>query len=194
MKLYYSPGACSLASHIALHEAGATFDLVKVDLKVKRTETGQDYAQLNPKGYVPALELEDGVLLTENVAVLTWIAKRCGPGVPAGDLGEFRLLETLAFISTEIHKGFKPFFTPNADDDQKAAAADTLGKRFGYLAERMQGDYLFGDPGVADDYLFVMLFWAGRNGLSIPRVLSAFEARMRERPAVQEALGHEGLL
>src|SRR5437868_6598020 len=109
MKLYLTPGACSLADHIALHEAGLDFDRVKVDLEAKRTEDGRDYSQINPKGYVPALEFDDGEVLTENIAVLSFIADRAPQLTPEVRLGHWRLLEMLAFISTEIHKSFKPF-------------------------------------------------------------------------------------
>lgn len=194
MKLYYSPGACSLADHIALHEAGIAFQRVKVDLKAKTTEDGGDYRRINPKGYVPALEFDDGEVLTENVAILSWIADRSELGGPNGDLSQARLLEALAFISTELHKQFKPFFSPDADDKAKAAARAMIEKRLGYLAERWRGDYLFGEQvSVADCYLFVMLMWAGKNGLSIPAPLQVFFERMGQRPAVRQALEHEGL-
>jgi len=194
MKLYLAPGACSLADHIALHEAGIDFDRVKVDLKAKRTEDGRDYLKINPKGYVPALEFDDGDVLTENIAILSYVADRAPQLTPEGRLGHFRLLETLAFISTEIHKSFRPFFKPDATDAEKAAARELLGRRFGYLAERMDGDYLFGARfTVADGYLFVMCLWAQKNGLSLPDPLGAFVARMKQRPAVKLALQHEGL-
>src|SRR5215211_6432700 len=119
MKLYYAPGACSLADHIALIEAGLPFQTEKVDLKTKRTETGADYMSLNPKGYVPALELDDGQILTENIAVLSYVADRSGKLMPANGMPRWRVLETTAFISTELHKNFKPFFASGADDTQK---------------------------------------------------------------------------
>lgn len=194
MKLYLSPGACSLADHIALHEAGMAFKAVKVDLRAKKTEDGEDYLQINPKGYVPALQFDDGQVLTENIAILSWIGDRTELGGPNGDLSQARLLEALAFISTELHKQFKPFFSPGATDDEKAAAKATIEKRLGYLAERWDGDYLFGHQlSVADCYLFVMLLWASRTGVSIPEPLQAFAERMRHRPAVHKALAHEGL-
>jgi len=194
MKLYLAPGACSLADHIALHEAGFDFDRVKVDLKAKTTEDGRDYNQVNPKGYVPALQLDDGQVLTENVAILSWIADQDPSLAPAGPMGRYRLLEALAFISTEIHKGFKPFFKPDSTDAEKAAAGELLGKRFGYLARGLKDDYLFGrQVSVADAYLFVMCLWAQKNGLKLPDPLPAFVARMKGRPAVRLALEHEGL-
>jgi glutathione S-transferase len=194
MKLYFAPGACSLADHIAMHEAGLEFDRVKVDIKAKRTEDGRDYLAINPKGYVPALEFDDGEVLTENIAILSLVADKAPQLTPEGKFGHFRLLEMLAFISSEIHKGFKPFFKPDATDAEKAAASEVLGKRFGYVAGRMKGDYLFGARfTVADAYLFVMCLWAQKNGLSLPDPLPAFVARMKGRPAVKLALEHEGL-
>jgi glutathione S-transferase len=193
MKLYYSPGACSLADHIALHEAGLSFEHEKVDLKGKRTEGGADYLAVNPKGYVPALSLDSGALLTENVAILDWIAHQDAKLAPSGAMGHSRLLEALAYISAELHKGFKPFFA-GAGDEEKAKAAETLGKRFAYLADTMAGDYLLGpDISVADCYLFVMLLWAQKNGIQPPAKLKALGERMLQRPSVQEAMKHEQL-
>ena len=193
MKLYYSPGACSLADHIALHEAGLKFDHEKVDLKAKTTESGGDFTEINPKGYVPALEVADGVVLTENIAILSWIADQKASLAPAGDMGRYWLLEMLAFISTEIHKSFKPFFS-GAGDDEKAKAKAAIEKRFGQIADMMEGDYLFGDSvSVADAYLFVMLLWAKKNAIDLPADLAAFHERMMARDAVQTAMKHEGL-
>lgn len=194
MKLYLSPGACSLSDHIALHEAGLDFDRVTVDLKAKTTEDGRDYTQVNPKGYVPALQLDDGQVLTENVAILSWIADQHPALAPAGPMGRYRLLEAMAYITAELHKGFKPFFKPDSTEAEKAAAAEMLGKRFGYIAKTLKDDYLFGSKvSVADAYLFVMCLWAQKNGLSLPEPLPAFVARMKARPAVRLALEHEGL-
>lgn len=145
MKLYLAPGACSLADHIALHEAGIEFERVTVDLKATTFEGGGDYSQINPKGYVPALQFDDGAVLTENIAILSWIAERSDLGGPGGALSRARLLEALAFISTEIHKAFKPFLSPAAGEADKAAAKQTIEKRLGYLADRWKGDYLFDD-------------------------------------------------
>jgi glutathione S-transferase len=194
MILYLSPGACSLADHIALHEAGLQFDRVKVDLKTKKTEDGRDYTQINPKGYVPALDLGGGDILTENIAILSWVADQAPALAPEGKEGRFRLLEMLAYISTELHKSFKPLFNPRSADDDKQAAKETIGQRLGFIAERLKGDYLLGSRiSVADAYLFVMLLWSKRMGIAIPQPLSAFFDRMKERPAVQLALEHEGL-
>ena len=194
MKLYYAPGACSLADHIALHEAKLTFEHEKVDLRAKRTESGGDYAAINPKGYVPALMLDSGEVLTENIAILDWIAHQGTALRPTGPMGHTHLLQTLAYISTEIHKSFKPFFA-GASDEEKKKAGELILKRMGYLDERLQGDYLFGaDMSVADAYLFVMMLWAKKNGLEVPAKLAGLRDRMMARPAVQKAMGHEGLV
>ena len=194
MKLYYAPAACSLADHIALHEAGFEFDRTRVNLKTHTTEDGDDYTALNPKGYVPALELDSGELLTENIAILDWITQQNPALGPSGAMGRTHLLEKLAFISTEIHKGFKPFFA-GASEEEKARASVQLGERFAQIAEMMQGDYLFGSElSVADAYLFVMLTWADKNGVPVPDKLTALRERMLQRDAVRMALRHEGLL
>ena len=194
MKLYLAPGACSLADHIALHEAEIDFEQVTVDLKAKRTGDGRDYAAINPKGYVPALEFDDGQVLTENIAILSWVADQAPELAPSGEMGRYRLLEALAYISTEIHKGFKPFFRPGATDAEKADASQAIGKRLAFLADGLSRDYLFGGQvSVADIYLFVMLTWAKKNAIPLPTPLPAFFARMMARPAVQLALKHEGL-
>jgi glutathione S-transferase len=194
MKLYFSPGACSLSDHIALHVAGLTFEHEKVDLKTRKTQSGADFTAINPKGYVPALTLDSGETLSENIAILDWIAHQ-SPGLkPTGPMGHTHLLEALAFISTEIHKAFKPFFS-GAGDDEKAKAGETVKKRMGYLADTMKGDYLFGaDISVADCYLFVMLLWAQKNAIDAPQALVAYRERMMGLPAVQKAMTHEGLI
>jgi len=193
MKLYYAPGACSLADHIALHEAGLSFDHEKVDLKAKRTEGGVDFSTINPKGYVPALTLDSGETLSENIAILDWIAHQNSKLAPSGPMGHTHLLEALAFISTEIHKSFKPFFA-GAGDSDKAKAGEVIGKRMGYLADTMKGDYLFGSTvSVADFYLFVMLLWAKKFSVEPPAPLVAFRERMMTLPSVQKAMKHEGL-
>lgn len=194
MKLYLAPGACSLASHIALHEAGITFDRVSVDLRTKRTEDGADFSQVNPKGYVPALVLDDGELLTENVAVLDWITHQSPALAPqGGQLAHTRLLEMLAFISTEIHKQFGRAFFPTSDAEREAAL-QKIDSRLAYVAGRLQSDYLLGSRmTVADAYLYVMLRWAAGMGRALPDPLPAYKARLEARPAVKLALQHEGL-
>ena len=194
MKLYYSPGACSLADHIALHEAGLSFEHEKVDLKAKKTESGADFTTINPKGYVPALTLDSGETLSENIAILDWITQQAPQLAPGGAMGRTHLLEMLAYISTEIHKSFKPFFA-GASDEDKAKAGAMISRRMDYLAERLDGDYLFGtDVSVADAYLFVMTLWAGKMGVSVPDKVAALRDRMMARPAVRTAMTHEGLI
>ncbi|SAL39622.1 glutathione S-transferase [Caballeronia turbans] len=193
MKLYYAPGACSLADHIAMHEAGLNFDRVKVDLKAKVTEDGTPFAEINPKGYVPVVEFDDGKRLTENVAILWWIAQEAPSLAPSGDDGALRLVETLAFISTEIHKQFARVFRPSSDAEA-TAAREKIAQRFALVAKTMRGEYLFGDKvSVADAYLFTMLTWAQKMSVELPPELQAFYKRMRERPAVKLAFEHEGL-
>lgn len=193
MKLYLAPGACSLADHIAMGEAGLEFDRVRVDLRTKRTEDGADFTEINPKGYVPALVLDDGQLLTENVAILCWVAERAPQLGPGGELGRIRLIETLAFIATELHKPFVRAFFPTSDAEKEAARAIVDG-RFGFVADRLDGSYLFGNEcSVADAYLYVMLRWAKMSALEVPAPLPAFFARVEARPAVRLALQHEGL-
>ena len=192
MILYFAPGACSLADHIALHEANIRFDRVKVDLKTHRTQDGRDFTSINPKGYVPALVFDDGQILTENVAVLSWIADQAPALGPGGPLGRFRLLEALGYISAELHKAFKPFFMPGATDANKAAAGKTIVAHLDFLAGTMKGDYLFGPAfSVADAYLFVMLTWARKNGLAIGEKLDGYADRVGAREAVRSALKHE---
>jgi glutathione S-transferase len=193
MKLFLTPGACSLADHIALHEAGLAFDRVRVDLRTKRTEDGGDLNEVNPKGYVPALVLDDGQLLTENVAILSWVAERAPKLAPGGELGRIRLIEMLAFIATELHKPFVRHFFPTSDAEKKVAE-DAIRRRLAFVAQRLRGDYLFGsEASVADAYLYVMLRWARMQGLDVPEPLPAFIERMEARPVVRQALQHEGL-
>lgn len=191
MKLYYHPDACSLASQIALREVGRPFEAEDVDLKSKRTETGADFNTINPKGYVPALRLDNGELLTENLAVLDYIAAESPALGLEGPLGRSRLLETLAYISTELHQRFKPFSTSSMWPE-KAAAKFHIAKRMQYLADRMKGDYLLGNhPTVADFYLLVTLRWAARFDIEVPAKLAVLRDRLESRPAVQEALRAE---
>ena len=194
MKLYYAPGACSLADHIALHEAGLSFEHEKVDLRAKRTESGADYTTINPKGYVPALTLDSGETLSENIAILDWVAQQDTALKPDGALGRTRLLELLAYISTEIHKSFKPFFS-GAGDEEKGKAGELILKRMTYLSENQKGEFLQGSQvSVADFYLFVMLLWAQKNSLEVPSKLSTFREHMMSLPSVQKAMKHEGLI
>lgn len=193
MKLYYSPGACSLADHIALREAKSDFDLVRVDIRAKKTEHGDDFKTINPKGYVPALTLDGGETISENIAILSHIADQTPSLTPTGTLGRTRLIEALAYISTEVHKGFKPFFTPGTTDDAKQTARDTIAQRLQYLSDTMVGTYLLGDElTTADAYLFVMLLWSGKQGVTVPAPLAAYRDRVMARPAVQAAMQAEG--
>jgi glutathione S-transferase len=201
MKLYFSPGACSLSPHIVLLEAGLAFTTEKVDLRKKLTASGADYRAINPKGYVPALELENGAVLTEGPAIVQYIADQASGKqlLPAaGSADHYKMLEWLNYIGTELHKNFGPLFNPATSEDAKAAARTLLGKRFGYVAEMLEGrDYLVGERfSVADAYLFTVANWAKvvRLDLSPWPQLEAFQERIAARPAVQQAMRDEGLL
>jgi glutathione S-transferase len=193
MKLYYSPLACSLADHIALQEAGAPYEREQVDLKTKRMASGGDFNQITPKGYVPALVLDNGETLTENIAILDWLASQFPKFGGSGPLGRTRVLEALTYISTELHGGFKPMWHAGSDAERAKAKAE-LAARFKLVSDRLKTTYLFGDePTVADFYLFVMLLWAERFGVEIPQPLAELRTRMKTRPAVQMAMQQEGL-
>ncbi|MGO4570135.1 glutathione S-transferase N-terminal domain-containing protein [Rhizobium sp. 2YAF20] len=193
MKLYYSPLACSLADHIALQESGAPYEREQVDLKTKRIMSGGDFNEITPKGYVPALVLDNGETLTENIAILDWLASQFPKLGGSGPLGRTRVLEALTYISTELHGGFKPMWHAGSDAE-KAAAKAALTFRFKLLSDRLTTKYLLGDePTVADFYLFVTLLWAERFGVEIPPRLAELRARMKTRPAVQLAMQQEGL-
>lgn len=194
MKLYYLPGACSLADHIALIEAGAAFESERVDIRTRKTASGADFLAINPKGYVPALVVDGGETLTENIAVLYWIAGQYPQLGVDGPLGRTRLLEALAYISTEVHRAFKPMWH-GGSEDEKAKARGTIVSLLQLLADDMTGDYLFGNRmSVADCYLFVMLRWADRFGIVAPAPLPALRDRMMARPSVHAAMQAEGLL
>lgn len=193
MKLYYCPWACSLAAHIVLHEVGAPFANESVDIRTKITASGADFNSVTRKGYVPALRLDDGEIVTENIAVLDYLADVYPQFGLDGPLGRTRLVEALAYISTELHKSFKPFWH-NGTDEQKAAASAYITARMRYLGDTIKGDYLFGDqPSVADFYLFVNTRWAERFGVDIPPAIAAIHQRLNARPAVQATLRAEGL-
>lgn len=200
MKLYYTPGACSQAPHIALREAGLPFDLVKVDLAKKQIESGEDYKAINPKGAVPALGLDEGSVLTENAAILQYIADQTGGDLmpPLLSMKRYRLLEWLNYIATELHKGFGPLWNPATPDDFKEATRKALGGKFDYLQDQItDGHYLTGEQfTIADAYLFVILNWTRIHDIDLARWpgLTAYVARVAERPAVQEALRAEGLV
>jgi len=200
MKLYYSPGACSLSPHIALLEAGLPYDLVKVDVRAKKLENGDDYLKVNPKGQVPALQLDSGELVTEGPVIVQMIADKAGKGLaPARDSAErYKLLEWLNFVGTELHKNFSPLFQPVIPDDVKTFFRDRLMTKFKYLDGELAGrDHLMGKQfTVADGYLFTMLSWADRMKFDLSAMpnLLAYKARVAARPTVQEALTKEGLL
>jgi glutathione S-transferase len=201
MKLYYSPGACSLSPHITLLEAGLPYDLVKVDLKAKKLENGDDYLKVNPKGQVPALGLDSGELVTEGPVIVQMIADKAAAKnlAPARDSAErYRLQEWLNFITTELHKNFGPMFSPVLSDDAKAFFKDRVMAKFKYIDGQLAGrDYLMGKQfTVADGYLFTMLFWAERMKFDLAALpnLVAYKARVAARPKVQEALTKEGLM
>jgi glutathione S-transferase len=194
MKLYYSPLACSLADHIALEEAGVSFEREQVDLKTKRMASGGDLHDVTPKGYVPVLVTDNGETLTENIAILDWVAGQYPKLGVVGPLGRTRILEALAFISTELHRSFKPMFHASSEAD-KAKAKATIAELFKLMSDDLETDYLFGDePTVADFYLFVTLLWAERFDIEVPPQLAGLRARMKARSAVQLAMRREGLL
>jgi glutathione S-transferase len=201
MKLYYAPGACSQAPHILLHEIGLDHDAVRVDLRAKKLEDGRDYLELNPKGAVPALQLDSGEVLTENAVILQYLGDRANwPEVlpPLGDFRRYRVLEMLNFITTELHKRFGLLFNPNAGDETKRLATDELSKKLAYIDGRLgDGPFLFGDDlTLPDPYLFVITGWAEKmlGGLDRWPKLRAFRERMMERPSVRQVLSFEGLI
>ena len=197
MKLYYSPGACSLSPHIVLNEAGLAFDAESVDLTKKRTRFGTDYKAINPKGAVPALQLDNGQVLTEGSAIVQYIAdqKPAAKLAPAaGTLERYRLQEWLNYIASEIHKGFSPMFNPKATDEWKQVIKDNLAAKFDYLSKQLQGkDYLMGTFSVADAYLFTILGWTKYFNIDLAKwpVLAKYMERVGARPAVKVALEAE---
>jgi len=193
MKLYYSPGACSLASRISLHEAGIATEFERVDLRAKLTERGEDYSAINPKGSVPMVVLDDGEAVTENVAILDLVAEREPKLGVDGPLGRTRLIEMLSFLSTELHIAFKPFFHA-ASELEKASAAEVVGRDLNLLSDRVHEGFLFGPSfTVADAYLFAMLRWAVGFGISMQPEMYGYFERVAARPAVRQALAEEGL-
>jgi glutathione S-transferase len=197
MKLYYSPGACSLSPHIVASEAGIPLDLIKVDLKAHKLEDGSDYYKINPKGYVPALQLDDGKLLTEGPAIVQYLGdlKPETGLIPAEGFGRYKVVEWLTYINGEIHKNFGPLFG-NASDDAKADAKAKIVKRFEYVDAELAGkQFLTGDVfTVADAYLFVMKTWSHHTKIDLPENLRHFFQRVSQRPAVHQAMKEEGLV
>jgi len=201
MKLYYSPGACSLSPHIALEEAGLPYEAVLAPTKTKALPDGSDYRKINPLGYVPYLVLDDGTGLPEGPAIVQYIAdqapaKRLAP--PNGSLARYRLQSWLNFIGTELHKGFGPLFNPASPDEVKAAAKERLATRLKWVDEQLAGKtWLMGDDfSVADGYLFTVTNWAKPMQIDLSPYpnLEAWRARVAARPAVQAAMKAEGLL
>lgn len=201
MKLYYSPGACSLSPHIVAAEAGIPVELEKVNLAEKKTESGKDYNAINPKGYVPALGFDDGSVLTEGPAIVQYLADQkpaSGLAPAAGTIERYRLQEWLTFIGTELHKNFGPLFNKASPDDAKQTAKTNIAKRLAYLNDKLAGvKYLMGETfTVADAYAFTILNWTNFTGIDLkpyPNV-GAYMGRVGARPKVQEALRAEGLL
>ncbi|MBY0454058.1 MAG: glutathione transferase GstA [Burkholderiaceae bacterium] len=200
MKLYYAPGACSLSPHIALHEAGLVFEAIAVSTKTHKLADGTDFYTINPLGYVPVLELDDGERLREGPAIVQYIADQVPDKhlAPANaTLGRYRLQEWLTFIGTELHKGHGPLFNPATPEDYKPQVRQTLLARFAWVNAQLAGkDYLLGAFSVADAYLYTVLRWGQFVGVDTTALenLVAFQQRMQARPGVQAALRAEGLL
>ncbi len=202
MKLYYKPGACPLASHIALYETGRPFEIEAVDTDTGRTASGEDYRAVNPKGYVPALRLDDGAVLTEGAAVLQFIADRSpevGLAPAAGTIERARLHEALNWIAAELHKAFGPLFRPCTNDAGKGEARRAVAAKFDLVEAQLADgrDWLVGASfSVADAYLFTVANWANFTGIDLGRWphLAALVARVSARPATQKAMQAEGLV
>lgn len=200
MKLYFSPGACSLAPRIALIASGLPFDSERVNLRTKLTADGEDFRTINPKGYVPALALDDGHLLTESQVILQYVADQAPASALApvtGSFERYELMESLAWTSTELHKRFSPIFAPGASSEAKETAWAALAAPLTYVAGQIgDGGYLINDRfTVADAYLFTVLNWVGFTSFSLDNwpALQAYHARIKTLPAVQEALRQEAL-
>jgi glutathione S-transferase len=201
MKLYYAPGACSLAPHIVAHETGIKLDLEKVDTKTKLMASGGDFRDITPKGYVPALQLDDGSILTEGPVVSQYLADlhpEAGLVPPAGTLPRYRVMEWLGYINSEIHKNYSPLFNPATSEETRKEKIDYLRKRYDLVEQRLATETFLanGQYSVADIYLFVVTNWARivKMDLSDFPNLLAFQKRIVTRPAVQAALKMEGLV
>lgn len=200
MKLYYAPGTCALSPHIVLSELGLPHELMKVSTKTKKMEDGGDYWQINPKGYVPTLELDDGQRLTEGPAIVQYLADKVPAAKlapPNGTMERYRLQEWLNFVTSEIHKQFAPMFNPAITEEAKEAQRVKLSGRFDWINKQLDGkDYLMGSQfSVADAYLFTVLRWAAPMQIDLARwpALAAYFARVAARPQVQAAMKAEGL-
>ncbi|HTP39861.1 MAG TPA: glutathione transferase GstA [Steroidobacteraceae bacterium] len=201
MKLYYSPGSCSLAAHIVLEEAGLKYDIERVNTKDHVTETGADYFKVNPNGYVPALQLDDGAVLHENSALLPWIAQQSKGAklIPAdGTMENYRVREWLGFLSSELHKNYSPLFRGNLTEELVKFQLELIARRLGSVEQALQGrSYLTGEAFTpADAYLFVILRWSPRVNVALEGFpnLQAFQARVGARPAVVAAMKAQGLI
>ncbi|HED3065035.1 TPA: glutathione transferase GstA [Kluyvera ascorbata] len=200
MKLFYKPGACSLASHITLRESGKDFTLIGVDLMHKRMENGDDFLKVNPKGQVPTLLLDDNTLLTEGVAIMQYIADSVADRqllAPVGTINRYRTLEWLNYIATELHKGFTPLFRPDTPEDYKPTARALLDKKLAYIDESLaNAQWISGSRfTIADAYLFTVLRWAFAVKLEMAgyKNIAAYMERVAVRPAVAAAMAAEGL-
>jgi glutathione S-transferase len=201
MKLYYAPGACSLASHIALHETGLPFEIDKLNAANKTTASGEDFMQINPKGYVPTIKLDDGSILTEGGVILQYIADQqpaSGLAPKVGSMEHYRLQEWLNFIGTEIHKTFSPLFNKSTTEEAKTNARNLLAQRLGYVETQLANkSYLMGDSfTVADAYMFVVVNWSSHVGFDLGQFsrIKEYMARIAARPAVRAAMKAEGLI
>lgn len=199
MLLYYSPGACSQAPHILLHELGLDHDARRVDLRAKTTEDGGSFLDINPKGSVPTLRTDDGELLTENAVILQYLGDQGGGEMlpRVGNFHRYRVLEWVNFITTELHKSFSPLFKPNASDETKQFFRDQIAQRFDYVEKRLgDGSFLMGKAiSIADPYLFVISRWGDSMiGLDKWPNIAAFRERMMQRHSVRHVLRFEGLL
>lgn len=201
MKLYYAPGACSMAPHIVAREAGFTLDLEKVDIPNKKTASGEDYWKINPKGYVPALQLDDGQILTEVGVIIQYLADQkpeAGLAARAGTMERYAQMEAINFAATEVHKQIGALFNPKMTPEMKEVQLGTIGRRFDALEKALDGrQYIMGDKyTVADAYLFTVINWTHPLKVDLGKWpnIQAFMARVGARPKVQETLKAEGLV
>jgi glutathione S-transferase len=201
MQLYFSPGACSLASHITLRELGLPFDLKRADVRTKKLEDGSDFLAVNSKGAVPALRLDDGQVLTEGAVILQYLADRkpdAGLAPMNGTIERYRLQEWLNYVASEVHKSFSPLFNPAADAGIKEFTLNNIGKKLDWLDKQLAGkSYLTGNAfTIADAYLFVILNWSGGVGIDLAKwpAVKQYYDRVAARPQVQEAMTAEGLI